>query len=263
MFISYATKKGVEYLILIKRFLLMIQFLTRIPVPAILDSRNEDYGKGLVFAPMVGFIIGGIIAGLHLILKIIFPIYIAAIFDVLAYIILTGGIHIDGLGDTFDGLFSNSSKERILEIMRDSRTGTNAVLSITALMIVDTAFIAALGSMNMNKVLVMMPAAGRVGSLISSGISTYARKGEGLGKSFVDYCGIKEVIMGLALFFAGSYLIAGATGLFAAIFPVLSAFLLTKFFSSKIGGVTGDILGAVCELNQVIFLIAAYVIFRA
>lgn len=241
----------------------MVQFLTRIPVPIVIDSKNEDYGKGLVFAPVVGFIIGGIIAGLNLVLKMVFPIYITAIFDVLAYIILTGGLHIDGLGDTFDGLFSNRSKERILEIMRDSRIGTNAVLSITVLLLVDTAFITALGSMNLNWALVIMPAAGRVGSLISSGISTYARKGEGLGKSFVDYCGIKEVIMGLALFFTGSYLIAGVTGLFTAVFPVLTAFLLTKLFSRKIGGVTGDILGAVCELNQTVYLIAAYIILRS
>lgn len=248
-------------MVFIKRFILMMQFLTVIPLPVRLDAKDEDFGKGLVFAPVAGLVIGGILAGCYWALRFVFPVYLAAISVVVIYIILTGGLHMDGLGDTFDGLFSNRSKQRILEIMRDSRVGTNAVLAIASVMLIDVALISAINSSGIIKVLILTPVAGRIGSLVGAGTSTYARNGEGLGKSFIDYCGIKEVIVGLMIYFVLFYLVGGTTGLLISIIPVITAYLITHLLCMKIGGATGDILGAVCELNQVVFLIAAFLIF--
>jgi len=244
---------------LIKRFILIIQFLTRIPVPVNLNVTAEDFGKGLVFAPVVGLIIGAILAGVYYVLSLIFPAYVTAVFIIIVYIILTGGLHLDGLGDTFDGLFSNRSKERILEIMRDSRVGTNAVLAIACILLLNTALVSAFNDEHIIKVLLLMPVAGRIGSLIGSGTSTYARSGEGLGKSFIDYCGVKEIIIGIALYMLIFYTIGGELALLVSVFPVITALLLTRILTSKIGGATGDILGAVCELNQTLFLVAVYI----
>jgi len=240
----------------------MIQFLTRIPLPVNLDVKTEDFGKGLVFAPLVGFILGACLLASYHALKLVFPVHVAVVFVMVIYIILTGGLHLDGLGDTFDGLLSNRPKERILEIMRDSRVGTNAVLAIICVLLINMGMLAAFSPEHMARILLLMPAAGRIGSLVSSGVSNYARSGEGLGKSFIDYCGVKEIAAGAVIYLPLFYAVWGYRGLIAAAFLTASAFVLTKLFSRKIGGATGDILGAVCELNQTVFLIFAYILLK-
>ncbi|MCX7842877.1 MAG: adenosylcobinamide-GDP ribazoletransferase [Clostridia bacterium] len=247
-------------MVVIKRFLLMMQFLTAIPLPFKLDVKEEDFGKGLVFAPVVGLIIGGILAAQYLLLEMLLPFNVNAVLVVVSYIMLTGGLHLDGLGDTFDGLFSNRPKERILEIMRDSRVGTNAVLAIFCVLALNTALLISLGSRNIVKALLLMPAAGRIGSLIGAGASRYARSGEGLGKSFIDFCGIKQILAGLVLYALIFIFAGGSVWAYLLIIPVASSFFLIWLFSRKIGGSTGDILGAVCEINQTIFLLCAGVI---
>jgi adenosylcobinamide-GDP ribazoletransferase len=240
----------------------MLQFLTRIPIRVDLKATSEDYGKGLIFAPVVGLVIGGVLCGSYLLLDNVFPKTVTSVFILVIYIFMTGGLHIDGLGDTFDGLFSNRSKERILEIMRDSRVGTNAVIAIVSVLLINWSVIAALDPEHTAVILLLFPVAGRIGSLVGSGVSVYARSGEGLGKSFIDCCGLKEIMLGIIPYALIFFTAAGLKGLLTSIIPVISAFLLVKLFSLKIGGATGDILGAVCELNQMVFLISAYVIFR-
>lgn len=249
-----------EFMKYLKRFILMIQFLTTIPLRMNLNVTQEDYGKGLVFAPIVGLIIGGVLAGAWFVLDMVFPALVTAVIIVVLYILLTGGLHMDGLGDTFDGLFSNKPKDRMLEIMRDSRLGTNALLAVVSVVLLDTALIASYDRNILFKVLLLMPVAGRMGSLIGSGVSVYARSGEGLGKSFIDYCGIKEMLVGFIACLIIFYLSAGVSGIVIAIIPPVTAFVTVKFFSRKIGGATGDILGAVCEINQTVFLLAVFLL---
>ena len=245
-------------MIYIKRFLLMMQFLTSIPIPVQLDVDNRDFGKGLVFAPLVGLLIGLIMAGAFYLSSLIFPVHAAIVITILVYIMLTGGLHLDGLGDTFDGLFSNRPKERILEIMRDSRVGTNAVLGIVSVLLLNITLLWGIDKQLLIRVIVLFPVAGRIGSIIGAGTSDYARKGEGLGKSFIDYCGRTEIALGLVIYLAIFFGIKGFYGLMESVIPIAAAFLSTRFFSRKIGGATGDILGAVCELNQTFYLIGIY-----
>jgi adenosylcobinamide-GDP ribazoletransferase len=105
-----------------------------------------------------------------------------------------------------------------------------------------------------------VPAAGRIGSLVGAGISNYARTGEGLGKAFIDFCGKKEMAIGLLLCSVLFYIVAGLNGLLIMLLCSVSAYLSAKYFGKKIGGATGDTLGAVCELNQAIFLILWYIV---
>jgi len=244
----------------LKRVMLMIGFLTRIPIPFEIDGTEEDYGKGLVFAPVVGFLIGGIITVVYYILKRFFPSGVTSVLLIVAYIMLTGGIHLDGLGDTFDGIFSNRSRERILEIMRDSRIGTNAMLAVVCVIILNYALLNSIPASFVPHAILLFPVAGRIGSLIGAGSSDYAREGEGLGKSFINCCGVKEILQGGAIYFLIFLLVLGLKGLLLAFLTFVTAFITVKFFSKKVGGATGDILGAVCELNQTFFLLLIYLI---
>lgn len=246
-------------MVLIRRFILMIQFLTRIPVPIKIDAKDEDYGKGLIFAPLAGLLIGGILAGAWYLLSFIFPAYINAVVVIVIYVAISGGIHLDGLGDTMDGIFSGRPREKMLEIMRDSRIGTYALLGIVSVLLLDMAFIFSLENNSIIKILILMPVAGRVGSLIGAGISKYARSGSGLGKAFIDNCGISEILYGLSLYLIPFILIIWPGGILLSLVPVIAAYITTKLLTRKLGGATGDILGAVCEINQVIFLAAAFV----
>lgn len=250
---------GVFIVFVIKRLVLMLQFLTTIPIRINLNVTDEDFGKGLAFAPVIGLIIGGILAVTYRFLGFIFPAAISSIIIIIEYMLLTGGLHLDGLGDTFDGLFSNRSKERMLEIMKDSRLGTNAVLGIFSVLILYYGFLSQMPPDRISLVLMLFPVAGRMATLIGASISNYARN-NGLGKSFVDYCGYKELIIGIILSICIFSILYKGEGLILLIVPVVSALITVKLLSRKIDGVTGDILGAVCELNQVVFIACSFIL---
>lgn len=240
-----------------RRFVLMLQFLTAIPLRFDLKATAEDYGKGLVFAPVVGLVIGAVLAGCRYFLPLALPLPVTAVLVTVAYILLTGGLHLDGLGDTFDGLFSGRSRERMLEIMRDSRVGTNAVLAIVSVIMLNTVMIYSLPENTALAAILLFPVAGRTGSLVSAGVSKYARSGEGLGKSFIEHCRPSQVAAGMLLHFLVFFAVWGVHGLVLGLIPPVTALVTVKIFSGKIGGATGDILGGVCEINQTVFLLSS------
>jgi adenosylcobinamide-GDP ribazoletransferase len=260
-------------MIFFKRFILMMQFMTSIPINIAVKAEKEDFGKALTAASFVGSVIGVFLAAGYYVFSLLFPPNIAAVFTLAIYILLTGGIHIDGLGDTADGLFSNRQKEKILEIMKDSRVGTNAVLAVLLVVLLDISLISALGSGTVF-VLLLMPVAGRVGSLVASGASKYAGISDGPGRWCVECCGKKEIIKGLInyVFIFLVYTVCFNICRFsqgiidipavitAGIIPPFSAFFMARILGKRLGGVTGDILGAVCELNQVIFLLVVFIL---
>jgi adenosylcobinamide-GDP ribazoletransferase len=252
-------------MIFFKRIILMIQFFTTIPIPVNIESDNEDFGKGLLFAPFIGFFLGILLMIVYLLTRIILPPIVVAAFIAAAYAILSGGLHLDGLADSFDGLFSNRSKDRMLEIMRDSRIGTNGVLGLLFVTLINFTLLYWIISSGIEistvaKVIILIPVSGRMGSLISAGISDYARKGEGLGKSFIDFCGMKEILIGNLIALIIFFITFGGIGLLLSLIPMFSAIILTKMLTNKIDGATGDILGAVCELNQLLFLFCSVIL---
>lgn len=239
-------------------FLAMLQFLTRIPIRINITYSQEEFGKGLVYAPVIGLIIGGILFALYYIFQFLFPPMVSSVLIIVGYIMITGGLHLDGLGDTCDALFSHRSKERMLEIMRDSRIGTNALLGVTSILFLNVAILQAFQPQNIVVFLLLMPVAGRIGSLVSAGLHPYARKEQGLGKSFVDACGKKEIAIGIVLTIPIFYCLLGLHGIWMVFIPVVTGALISAWFAKKIDGVTGDVLGAVCEINQTAFLLVAF-----
>lgn len=238
----------------------MLQFFTIIPLPFKLEPQREDFGKGLVFAPVVGFMLGGLLAAAFSGLRLLLPGLASAVLVQVLYVAATGGIHLDGLGDTYDGLFPRRGRERMLEIMRDSRVGTNAVLAVVSVFLLNTSLIAGIDAGYALPALIILPAAGRAGSLLSCAVSTYAREGEGLGRCFIEFCGFREAAAGLILYFPLCYAFAGLAGLVSAAVTACASLALTRFFAGRIGGSTGDVAGAVCELSQTVFLLCACIL---
>lgn len=242
---------------MLKRLILMVQFFTRIPIKTEIVCSDEDFGKGLVFAPIIGLLIGEILLGSFFLMDLIFPRTISIVLIIIIYITITGGLHLDGLADTFDGIFSGRSKDRILEIMKDSRLGTFGLLAVISVVLLNVFTLIEIPQSIIYRSILLFPVAGRIGSYVGASISKYARE-DGLGKSFINYCNTKELFIGMVISFIIFYIFAGLIGLAICIVIHIVSIILTKGLSKKIGGATGDILGCVCELNQTIFLLIVF-----
>ncbi len=244
---------------IVKQILWLIQFLTTLPLRLNISMEPEDFGRSLAYAPLIGLLLGVILAGCLYLLRLLFPALISSLFLCVIYVFLTGGLHLDGLGDTADGLFSHRSKERILEIMKDSRVGTNAVLALILVILSYIFFIIEIPTKSLG-IIVFMPVIGRMALPLGAGLEKYARQ-NGLGLHFINFCGSKEIFIGLFITGILSILILGIKGILIVFLICIIIFLIVKFFAAKINGVTGDILGAVCELAQLFYLIAVYLIY--
>lgn len=236
-----------------KGILLMLTFLTRIPIRISFEFKREDFIKGIVFVPFIGLIIGAILWTIAQLGSFIDkPIVILLIWT--AYIWITGGLHIDGLADTVDGIFSNRSRDRVLEIMKDSRIGAFGVLSIFIVF----AFNFVLGIYIDYKYFLLIPIVGRSCALLACSFSDYGRK-EGLGKDFIENCGTKEGIIAFSFSSIVAILMGGYVPLFTVLLLIPITIMLTRYIKEKIGGMTGDTIGFVIETSQAIFIFLLYI----
>ena len=237
-----------------KFFLVGLQFLTRIKVVNQTAWTVEDFGKSVAFFPLIGLVIGIVLYGLYLLLLPVAPPFLLAVLLVFAEFIITGGLHADGLMDTVDGIFSGRLPERMLEIMKDSRVGSNGVVAFVFLVLLKIAFLLALPAEKMQLALLAMPIISRFAMVISIKKFPYARK-EGMGKSFALYSSKQALrqsfIFTIApcLYFRYDYIILVGIGM-------LVALLMNRYIQKKIGGVTGDTYGAVTECSELIILAA-------
>lgn len=239
-----------------KSFLLMITFFTRLPVHYPYDYDEQDFIKGIKFLPIIGGIIG-----LFLFLPTLFephihrPILIIFIWTI--YLFITGGLHIDGLADTFDGIFSYRKKEEMLIIMKDSRIGAFGVIGILWLFI----FNIVLSYYTQNKLIFLIPIVGRASGLISASMSTYARDDGGMGEGFINNCGKRELTLALVFSSVVTFFIGGVFAIIPLFLTFGAVVLLTESIKKKLSGMTGDTIGAVIEISQSIFMLFCYLIY--
>ncbi len=129
---------------MIRRFFIAVQFLTRLPVPRSLNSSEADIGKAAAFFPLVGLIVGGAAAAVFIGTQKVLPLQAAVLCAVAFAAFLTNGFHEDGLADSFDGFGGGWTKDRVLEIMRDSRIGTYGALGLIFLIFGKIIFLSSL-----------------------------------------------------------------------------------------------------------------------
>lgn len=244
-----------------------LQFITRIPVPQRWSEGIEfqQYSRGVPFFPVVGLIAGSITTLLTmLIVSSTSSLLIAALGYVLALILITGGFHLDGLADTCDGIFSARKRERMLEIMRDSRIGTHGCLALTfALMAKSTAAYELLASNSFSLattigLLICAPVAGRTCMSLLMYNQRYARNEEGMGNIYIGRITIRQFVSTLAI---GTVIVTIVGGMKALSTLIITAFIiygLRCYFQHHLGGQTGDTLGAAEECGEIIFLLTLF-----
>lgn len=228
----------------------MLQFTTRLPIPVQLKVGEEDFHRGMKLFPIIGIIIGSI---LWLSYRFVFAYdpMVAAVSAVLLEIVITGGLHQDGLGDTFDGLFSNTRGERMVAVMKDSRLGAHGVLAIIGVLLLKVSLINAIGN---PVALLTMPVLSRLSMVFGAAFSRSARE-EGLGHLFIEGVGWKDALFSGILAGVLVFYFIGITGVIVSEIVILIVTLVyIRIFDNRIGGMTGDTLGALEEVCSVAFL---------
>lgn len=240
-----------------KRFLLALQFLTIFPIKIKGKLSIRDYGRSLVYFPVVGLIIGiilSIIAGVFSFL----PASVTALIIVLASTLVTGAIHLDGFSDTCDGLYGSRPREEILNIMRDSRTGVMGATGLIILLLLKFALLGNIPSHNLWKAIIMAAVLARYSQVMACFLSKYARK-QGKAQYFIEHANRQGVIIGALFTYAVFFLLAGFKGLLIFIIGLLFILLSIKYIKKRIGGMTGDTVGAISEFTEASTLFLALI----
>lgn len=235
-----------------KKFLAALQFLTIVPLPGGINPNERALGSSLPFFPVVGLLIGATAALLDRGLGLIFPVGVTSVFTVIFLIAVSGALHTDGLADTADGFFSARPRERILEIMKDSRTGPMGVTAIVCVVVLKIALISSVAGPWRWWVLLMTPLAGRCSLIVQMALLPYARPEGGLVGIFHRNRSRGHAIWALVVLLTAGYLTGCLPGLIAGGGAFLAALLFAAYSFGKIGGLTGDTLGASCELTELV-----------
>ena len=245
----------------IKNIFIAIRFLTILPLPDKKVATPKELGRSMAYFPLIGIFIGLVLACANeILIKLVSPLLAAALLVILwAY--LTGALHLDGFVDAADGFSASPDKEKILEVMKDHHCGAKGVIALVFLIIVKIALLNDIPGPVRFSSLILTPAIGRWMMVCAASLCPYARKAEGFGKAFVENSGTREVIIaGIILIAAGIILLR--IRFFVLMIPVLIFTIFSfVYIKKKINGVTGDVLGAMNELAEVVSL-AAFLLFR-
>lgn len=232
-----------------KKFLAAVRFLTIVPVPGGAGTAETDIAGSLPFFPVVGLLLGGVSAATAFGLSAVASPLVTAAVLVSALAAFSGAFHLDGLSDTADGFLSSRPKERILEIMKDSHIGAMGTVAVVLVLVLKFAAIASTTGANLTSALFLAPLAGRCSMVALMALVPYARE-EGLGKLLYRGRRRAAAAWAAAVLLGGCMLAAGVRGLAPA--AAAAAVVLAVAFVSKrrIGGATGDVFGAACELAE-------------
>ena len=237
-----------------KHFVTALGFLTLIPTPHYREVGDEKLGQSMACFPLVGLLLGGILLLIDALLTPWLTERLVNVIIISSLIVITGGLHIDGFMDTIDGLAGGKNREEILEIMRDSRVGALGVVGIALLILIKWEALNTLAGGGKTAALVLMPVVGRWGMAFLTYLSPYARE-KGLGRSFVDGFSGKDLSFASVTALLMSLLLSGFFGLLLIFIPALLAVFCSKWFIKKIGGVTGDVIGAFNEFLETVVLL--------
>lgn len=234
-----------------KRFILILQFLTKLPLPFNIEAREEDFSKGIVYFPIVGLLIGLMMAGIYIGLSAVTNVMVASVLVVCFELFITGGLHLDGLADTFDGLYSYRDKERMLEIMKDSRVGTNGVLILIVNILLKMVLLYSIDPKLAPIILILMPMVSRLMVVLLSATSKYARN-NGMGGFFIGKTSKMQLTIAFLLVLIAH--LVYLEGLILLIMVTVFALIYRHHVYTKIDGITGDVLGATVELSEMFYL---------
>ena len=237
-----------------KDFIAGLQFLTRVHFVAEQEWSAESFGRSVKYFPVIGAIIGLCLVLVNFIGERYLPLHLGIALLLVADLLITGGLHFDGFMDTIDGLFSGRDRETMLKIMKDSRVGANGVMTLCIFMLLKWALLLDASPVIMPYALMTMTIVSRFAMVMGITLFPYARP-EGIGKLFAQYA--KKSSLAVALLLTMLLILPlGKQACVSAMIGSAAILLFARFAVNKLGGLTGDVYGAMTELTELIVLLA-------
>ena len=231
---------------------LAIRYLTILPVPG-RDDANRGLGRAAAWFPVVGLALGLLLVGVDWMTAHLFPPLLSALLTVTVWKLVSGGLHLDGLADCLDGLMGRDREHR-LAIMRDSRIGTFGAVGLILFLMLEIVAVADLPPPQRWRVLLAAPVLARAVPPLLARLFGAARS-EGQGAAFMAGVGATGAAVALAVALLVSVAVLGVIGVVAAALAVLVAVVAAWFLARRLGGLTGDVLGATVEGAELAMLL--------
>lgn len=247
----------------IRIFFTALMFFTRIPCPSFTDHDPEYLNKSSKYFTLVGIIVGSISALAFYVFHLIFSLEIALLFSIVASLLTTGAFHEDGFADVCDGFGGGWTKEKILDIMKDSRVGTYGLVGLILLMALK---FTSLDQIPVAFIIPTIISAHAVSRLISVSLiytDEYARedllsKAKPLATKMTPTEFLIACVFGLA-----PLLLLQNWWIFLSLIPlILVKLYFSKYFKKWIGGYTGDCLGAVQQVSEVVYYLSVLLVLK-
>jgi adenosylcobinamide-GDP ribazoletransferase len=244
-----------------EQFRIALGFLTILPVSRSLEMTPQRLGRSMALFPAVGLAMGLCLVLINWALQGLLPRPVLDCLLLLLLIVATGGLHLDGIADLLDGLAGGRDREGILHIMKDSRVGAMGVIGLVMLLLLKYLCLFNLPLVDKSAALILMPATGRLIQVVLAVSCRYLRGEEGTGAVFVEYAGEQELLLASGTVLLAAVVLFGLPGVFLVFLLGVATIVLIKYFEARLGGVTGDVLGAASELVEVLTLLLILAIF--
>lgn len=236
-----------------RAFWVALQFLTRLPVPRSTTASPEERGRSVPFYPLVGLLLGALLLGMQGFLAAT-DAGLQSAMVLLVWVLLTGGLHLDGLADSADAWAgSHGDRDKALSIMKDAASGPAGVTAVTLILLVKFATLSVLIRENIWMALLIAPVLGRSSIVLLLLTTPYVRP-EGLGAAQAAFLPRRPAVVALIIF---SVVVTsfGATGIWALVTALGLSLILRAMMLRRLGGATGDTFGASCELIETATLV--------
>ena len=234
--------------------LIAFQFLTIIPLPFSIRCEKEDLGRSTAFFPVMGFAIGGLLVGVNWLISpwIVRPLCDALLITLLT--LITGALHLDGLADVCDGLAARGGRDRFLAVMKDSQVGAVGAVGLVLGLLLKWQALEAVPPGLKWQALLLFPALARFGQVLTMTGARHARQ-DGLGAAIAQGTGAVTLLVAFATTAAAGFYLLGIKGIVPLAALCLLTFAGRMFFQRKLGGLTGDTIGCLSELNEILVLV--------
>jgi len=231
-----------------------LRFLTIIPLPFRREAGAEEIGQSVVYFPLVGLLLGFILIGLDQLLGLVLPIFLVNALLIIAMVILTGALHLDGFIDTCDGVMVRSSAEERLRVMADSRVGSFGIIGACCLLLLKYAALASVPESLRIPALILMPVLSRWAMVYAIFAFPYVKE-VGVGQIFKQQANWQRLATATVMALLISLVLSGLSGLalMAALWFIVLG--VASYLHLKLKGLTGDTYGAINELAEVLSLI--------
>jgi adenosylcobinamide-GDP ribazoletransferase len=235
-------------------YFIALQFLTIIPLPFPVRCEEEDLGRSMALFPLAGLTMGFLLVGMNALLSPFFPRAVTDLLLLASLAGITGALHLDGFADVCDGLAARGGRERFLAVMKDSRCGPVGAAALAFFLLIKYQALLAVPDSRKGAALLLFPLIARYAQVQCTAGADRARS-DGLGATFIGGAGRLQVMLALTTALAAAIILFGINGLLLVVASCLATWWLRRWAHRRLGGITGDVIGCVSELNEALTLL--------